>query len=433
MTLAMLPWGDLIEDFLDGIGVSLEEFSSKMTGGWLFGYIEALRLQGIRTAVFCFSQRVDTTVRSVHGPTGAALVILRAPSTYRRLRRHMNDPYGCSLYAMFGARTGPSRHYWRVAQHLAPYLATPLTALAREVRRAGCSAILCQEYESPRFDASMVIGGLLRIPVFATFQGGNWHRSGIERHLRPHSVRRCAGLIIGSAVEAHRVRELYGVPEEKVSRIFNPLDVSEWRALCRREARRSLGIADTARVAIWHGRVDIQRKGLDVLLDAWRRVCSSRSEQEVLLILVGSGADANALDEEIRTTGVPRIRWIRDYVLDRATIRRYLSAADVYVLPSRHEGFPVAPLEAMACGLPVVAASAPGVTDILDDQEECGGIVVPTGDATSLAQGLGRLLDDESLARRLGARARARVERMFSLETIGAQLRAFLCERGAAA
>ncbi|MDQ1387939.1 MAG: hypothetical protein QOF56_1393, partial [Acidobacteriaceae bacterium] len=45
--IAILPWGDFIEDFLDAIGVSLEEFSSKMTGGWLFGYVEALRLQGI--------------------------------------------------------------------------------------------------------------------------------------------------------------------------------------------------------------------------------------------------------------------------------------------------------------------------------------------------------------------------------------------------
>ncbi len=55
--LALLPWGDLIEDFLDGIGVSLEDFSSKMTGGWLFGYVEALRLHWVRrgqSALFTF-------------------------------------------------------------------------------------------------------------------------------------------------------------------------------------------------------------------------------------------------------------------------------------------------------------------------------------------------------------------------------------------
>jgi starch synthase len=116
--------------------------------------------------------------------------------------------------------------------------------------------------------------------------------------------------------------------------------------------------------------------------------------------------------------------------LDRAEMRQYLSAADVYVFPSRHEGFPVAPLEAMACGLPIVAASAPGVADIFHQGEESGGLVVPTGDATLLARHLGRLLDDDVAARILGSRARVRVEQAFSLNTVGAQLHQFLRERG---
>jgi glycosyltransferase involved in cell wall biosynthesis len=115
--------------------------------------------------------------------------------------------------------------------------------------------------------------------------------------------------------------------------------------------------------------------------------------------------------------------------LDRALIRQYLSAADVYVFPSRREGFPVAPLEAMACGLPVVAAAAPGIADIFDDGEDCGGLVVPTGDSASLAKSLGRLLDDDAAARLLGHRARVRVEQAFSLKAVGDQLHAFLRER----
>ncbi len=194
MTIALVPWGDLIEDFLDGIGVSLDEFSSKMTGGWLFGYIEALRLQGIETVVVCFSARVVSTVRTVHEPTGARIVILRAPGIYRRLRRRMKDPYGCTMQSMFGEKDGGQTGYWRLAHHLAPYLATPTLVLTREIRRAGCTAILCQEYESPRFDALIAVGAMLGIPVFATFQGGNWHRSGwnagsVLTHsvARPHS------------------------------------------------------------------------------------------------------------------------------------------------------------------------------------------------------------------------------------------------------
>jgi glycosyltransferase involved in cell wall biosynthesis len=428
--LALLPWGDLIEDFLDGIGVSIEDFSSSMTGGWLFGYVDALRLEGIQTTIFCFSARVKTTSRSLHGPSGAEVVVLPAPAAYRRVRRQMKDPYGPSVERMFGPSNGWLRHWRRVARHVAPYLATPVSVLAREIRRSSCGAILCQEYESPRFDASVVVGRLLRIPVFATFQGGNWQRSVIERHLRPHTLRLCAGLIIGSSIEAARVQARYGIESERICRAFNSLDLQQWRPGSRQDARRALGIAGTTRVAVWHGRIDIRTKGLDVLLEAWQAVCARRSGQDVLLLLVGSGADADRLDEEIRRTGATHLQWIREYVIDRARVREFLSAADVYVFPSRREGFPVAPLEAMACGLPVIAAAVAGITDIFDTGEESGGVIVPSGDPISLARHLGRLLDDEGLAGRLGARARTRVERAFSPLTVGPQLHGLFLKRG---
>jgi starch synthase len=107
-------------------------------------------------------------------------------------------------------------------------------------------------------------------------------------------------------------------------------------------------------------------------------------------------------------------------------IQLYLSAADVYTLPSRHEGFPVAPIEAMSCSLPIVATDAPGVPDILPDGELSGGIIVPREDSTALAQALGSILDNPTWGQELGKRARDRAETAFSLEAIGQQLREFL-------
>jgi glycosyltransferase involved in cell wall biosynthesis len=80
----------------------------------------------------------------------------------------------------------------------------------------------------------------------------------------------------------------------------------------------------------------------------------------------------------------------------------------------------------MACGLPVVAAAAQGVTDIFEGGEASGGLIVPRDNAAALALALGRLLDDEAWRCELGRRARCRVETCFSLEAVGNQLHAFL-------
>src|SRR5690606_38382044 len=123
---------------------------------------------------------------------------------------------------------------------------------------------------------------------------------------------------------------------------------------------------------------------------------------------------------------LPGVLWVNEYLRDRTQIRQYLSAGDLYVLTSRREGFPVAPLEAMACGLPVVATRVQGIPDILSEEAESGGLIVPPDDPEQLAHTLIRLLENAALARELGVRARKRVESAFSLQSVGQQLRRFL-------
>ena len=177
------------------------------------------------------------------------------------------------------------------------------------------------------------------------------------------------------------------------------MDVSRWQPVDRREARRELEIDLDAKVVIWHGHAQMRRKGLDVLLDAWELVRKER--QDPLLLLVGTGRNTRELRR--RADQDPSIRWIDRYVLDREELWRYLSAADVYTLPSRHEGFAVAPIEAMACGLPVVAADASGVPDLLGSENEGGGVIVPREAPAALASALLR----RARRPRMGSRARS--------------------------
>ena len=424
-TVALVDWSELLEDYLDNIGVTFESFRDEMTGGWMFGYIEALRRVGVRVVLFCVSARVTETSRFTHAPTGADLCVLPASRAYRALRRRVLNPYANSLEEAVGMVQGRARRaWWSAARELMPYLSSPIISLARELRRQRCDALLVQDYEHARFDMCLLLGRLTGRRVYATFQGGDVSHRRLERALRRLTLHGADGLFVGAEGETARLRERYALTSEKIAHVFNPIDLSEWQPGDRMASRRQLGLPQAARVVLWHGRVNFRRKGLDVLLDAWQRICSTRPHDDLRLLLVGTGGDAAELRAAIE--GLRGVVWVDEYVRDRGRLQTYLHAADVYAFPSRHEGFAVAPLEAMAAGLPVVATDAPGVSDLLKGGETSGGIIVPRGDATAFADVLARLIDNKDLSRALGAHARARVEESFALEVVGARLKEFL-------
>jgi starch synthase len=141
--------------------------------------------------------------------------------------------------------------------------------------------------------------------------------------------------------------------------------------------------------------------------------------------MLGDGQDSPTLRQRIAALPDQNVTWIDSFVSDRQLIRSFLATGDIYAFPSRSEGMPNAPVEAMAAGLPVVAADASGIRDIFKDGELSGGIVVPIDDVPAFAAALGRVLDDENLRRALalGGRERAKA---FARETIGEQLRTVL-------
>jgi starch synthase len=435
-TVALLHCGDLIDDFLNTINISFDTFCHEFIGSWMFGYVNALKRVGVRTVLFCISARCSEVSRFTHTPTDTTICVLPASQSYlayRAVRGKALKAYGGSDELSFteieelkSAKNSVLTTLKDLAKSVGTYMSTPLGLLAREIRREGCSAILCQEYEYARFDACMLLGKLIGVPVFATFQGGDKTQSFLEYPVRKLAFRGCKGLIIAPQTEMQRVRDRYQIANTKLARIFNPVDIASWRASERNEARVSLGIPLGARVVVCHGRIEIHRKGLDILLEAWSQICQERPQKDLRLLLIGTGSDADKLHQRIADMQLSRVMWKNKFVNDPTTIQRYLSAADVYTLASRQEGFPVAPIEAMACRLPIVAADAPGVPDILEGGEDSGGLIVPREDATALAQALGRILDDEAWGRELGKRARQRVEQYFSLEAVGKQLCEFL-------
>ncbi len=136
-----------------------------------------------------------------------------------------------------------------------------------------------------------------------------------------------------------------------------------------------------------------------------------------VLLLVGSGPEAGALRAQARAAASD-VRVLGH----RTDVPALLTAADALVLPSPGEALPTVAIEAMAAGIPVVAARGGGTPELVADGVT--GILARTGDPRELAAGLSRLAADPDLARRLGEAGGARYREELTAETWAARLRA---------
>jgi glycosyltransferase involved in cell wall biosynthesis len=142
-------------------------------------------------------------------------------------------------------------------------------------------------------------------------------------------------------------------------------------------------------------------KGIDVLLDAVPLVL--RAEPKARFVIVGQGPledDLRARSSALGLNGAVRFTGFRE---DAA---RLANAFDVFVLPSLHEGLPIALLEAMSLGRPSVVTPVGGVPEVVSHREEA--LVVPPSDPPALAGAIVELLRDADLRARLGTNARRR-------------------------
>lgn len=211
-----------------------------------------------------------------------------------------------------------------------------------------------------------------------------------------------------------------GLPQDQVQYLPNGVDVTRFCPVdpsARDDIRRRLRIPVDTHAILFVGFFS-HEKGPHRLFAAWRGLPAELRHASTLVFVGQTTLPHGEVDpdlvEEIRReaafVGATPI-----FVERTHEIEEYYRAADLFVLASTREGCPVALLEAMASGLPVISTLLPGATDMIVD-EGVNGRLVPAGDVDRLREALVQMLTDKDSARRMGDRARETAQRAFSVD-----------------
>ena len=243
----------------------------------------------------------------------------------------------------------------------------------------------------------------------------DWHELALDRHL----ARRTDRIVTNS----QGVRDFYaghGVPAEKFTVIPNGVDLrtsisagdaagdtaadtGRWR-----HDLRECGIPETARLVVAIGRLWPQKRYKDLI---WAAHLLQAARGDTHLLILGEGPQRWRLERYTRQLGAASYV---HFLGQSDDVQGLLPACDCLWLGSGYEGQSNAILEGMANGLPVVATDIPGNRELVVDQET--GFLVAVGDRAGFARWTQRLLQDRSLADRLGRAGQQRVRAEFSVD-----------------
>jgi len=225
------------------------------------------------------------------------------------------------------------------------------------------------------------------------------------------------------------ILRLISVDPRRVHVVHNGIDPAVYRPARGSEALRKYGIAIDQPYVLFVGRVTRQ-KGIGHLVRAIPDIDSAAQ-----IVLCAGAPDTPEIAEEMERSlaevqaGRPGAIWIREMVTREAAIQLY-SHATVFCCPSIYEPFGIINLEAMACGVPVVASAIGGIPEVVVDgetgllvplEQESGSPFEPTDPAkfsSDLAMALNRLLADPTKRERMGNAGRRRVESNFAWSVI---------------
>jgi glycosyltransferase involved in cell wall biosynthesis len=229
-----------------------------------------------------------------------------------------------------------------------------------------------------------------RVPLVQNVIGTDVNELPDRPALRPqilYALRRAERVVAVSRHMAERVISL-GIPRDRVVAQHNGVDGETFALRDKQEARKRLGVDHDGPLVVYVGNVKIG-KGIKVLVDAMAPLAQKHGRGDALLCVVGSGESDAEIAARVKELGLEKTVRLCGRRL-HTEVPWWMSACDVFCLPSFMEGCPNVVLEALASGRAVVASDAGGIPELVRHGEN--GILVPPRDSDALAEGLAAAL-----------------------------------------
>lgn len=199
------------------------------------------------------------------------------------------------------------------------------------------------------------------------------------------------------------------IPENAIELIYNTIDLDVSAIAGDRDWLRSeFDLPPESIICTGIGRL-VPQKGFDILIEGFAKIAFQ--VPDLYCLIIGEGSDQEKLAAQLHAAGQEtRIRFLG--YQERVKAMSILKSSDIFVMPSRYEGTPIALLEAAALARPILAACAGGIPELVEHERHA--YLVPTQDPDALAQGLVTLALDRKYAQKLGQNAQQRVRERFN-------------------
>jgi glycosyltransferase involved in cell wall biosynthesis len=276
----------------------------------------------------------------------------------------------------------------------------------RKLRRRFAFDLIDAHFAYPDGYAATLLGRWFRVPVTITLRGTE-ARHARNRVLAPklREALHAAARVFSVSQSLQNLALAQGVPDNRTQVVGNGVDTDRFIGIDRQEARVRLGLPDDARILITVGAL-VERKGFHRVLEILPAL-HTRFPSLHYLIVGGASAEGDwrsRLEAQVAEAGLADcVHFLGALPADSLSLP--LSAADVFVLPTRNEGWANVILEAMACGLPVITTDVGGNAEVVTGPEL--GQIVPFGDRDALEHTVAEALERDWDRRRIRQYAEA--------------------------